>query len=70
MKHPPPFDPWMEGNENKLSKLKNKEICIGYTALGCLQQLKKREFEGSFKSLLKQERDDYIAKLSVINESI
>ena len=47
MKPLPLFDPWTEDNKNELSELKNKEICIGDTALGRLQSLKKESLKAT-----------------------
>ena len=70
MKPPPPYDQWTEKDEENLQNLKAKNIGIGDTALGRIQAIKRREFEGSFKSLSEQEREDYITKLKTIHETI
>ncbi len=67
-KKPPVFARWLEEDESKLSKLKEKRIDINDTALGRLVAVRTKEQEAAFKTLKKSEREDQLNRLKLLHE--
>ena len=66
-KPPPLFEDWTEENEAELFQLKTKQFDLGDTALGRAMKVKKMELEGAIRSFNKEEQDDLLAKMILLN---
>ncbi len=62
-KKSPVFARWLDKEESKLSKLKEKKIDMKDTALGRLVAVRTKEQEAAFKELNKSEREDQLDQM-------
>ncbi len=64
----PFFALWTEKDETNLKKLKQKDIDMVEAALGILNQVRKLKQKDTFKSLLREEQQEFLKWLKLLHD--